>query len=69
MTNGKHVACKECLECITCGLCRCRTIDIAHLEAALARMTERSQLWAIVKKEVTKRGYWNRYRKGSRKIK
>ena len=57
-----HTICKDCLECITCGVCNCYKYDIAHLEHAIKNMTDRSKLYKVIKEEVKKRGHW-KYKK------
>lgn len=58
--NG-HVVCQDCLECITCGLCRCghsRRTDFEHIAHAIRTMKPNSKLFNIVKKEMKLRGRW-----------
>lgn len=59
-TKDGHVVCKDCGECITCGVCTCgkSTFQFEHLEHAIQHMTVNTKLYKAIKAELKKRGHW-----------
>lgn len=70
MTNAPndsgHTICRDCLECIDCGLCSCgkSTFSFKHMEHAIRSMTPRSRLFNVVKREMQRRGHWKNLARG-----
>ena len=68
LPNGEyHVICKDCKNCITCGVCTCgkSTFQFEHLEHAIQGMTVNTRLYKAIKKELKKRGHWKNKPRGS----
>jgi len=66
-----HQICKNCLECIDCGLCKCGkgTLEFKHIEHAIRNAGEQSRLWLAIKNEVKRRGHWKNLPKGKARFK